>query len=363
VTRVPPVARVVALLIGVAWLPVRADVDKAHADFKAGRYLDAAAEMQAVVDRSPGYDYGYFFIGHCMLKMGHAPEAEVQFRRAIDIKPSRSEYYQGLAMALKAEADWARTIQATTEGLARGQDTPSRYALLKLRGYAYGALQRWERAVQDLEAARRIKQEPSVLLMLGKAYFSNGDFAAAVPPLLAGLSYAPEDATVLRLLAESYLRVAASDHNPTRKRLEYVESLGYAQRLTSIVPSDLDAIALIGRAALGAGRLAQAESVFLHVLQHDPRKCYAMVNLGRTYFAAERWTEAEAFLRKAAACAPRMAEVYETLGELYLKRGLTQAAADAFRRAEEIDPTDRNPRAFGAERHNPPGSIPVSGPR
>jgi len=361
--RRPTIVLSAALLVGAACLPARADADKAVADFKAGRYLDAAAEMQAIVDRSPGYDDGYYLIGLCMLRMGHPTEAENQFRRAIDIQPNRPAYYHGLGEALKAKADWARTIQATSEGLAHNPDPLTKFLLLKLRGSAWGALRRWGPAVRDLEAARRIKEEPSVLVTLAIAYFSTGAYSAAIPPLLTAMQQAPEDPTALRLLAESYLRIAGGETDPVKKQSEYVQSLEYARRLASVVQNNLEAIHLIGRAALGAGRLSQAESVFRYVLAHDPHQCYAMVNLGRTYFAAEQWAEAEVYLRRAAICAPRMGVVYETLGELYLRRGMTQAAAEAFRRAEEIDPTDLDPEAYGAERHNTPGSIPVSTPR
>ena len=92
-----------------------------------------------------------------------------------------------------------------------------------------------------------------------------------------------------------------------------------------------------------------------------PRQCYAMVNLGRTYFAAERWVEAEAYLRRAAACAPRMAVVYESLGELYLKLGRTQEAAAAFRRARRSSLRAGPGRLRGAA-ESPPGTIPVFRP-
>ncbi len=104
-------------------------------------------------------------------------------------------------------------------------------------------------------------------------------------------------------------------------------------------PGDLDAVNLVGRAALGAGQLGQAENVFRHVLANNPRQCYALANLGRTYMAAARWADAEVYLRSATGCAPRLTSVYESLGELYLRLGKPQEAADAFRRAEEIEPT------------------------
>jgi len=328
-----------ALSAYVSFRPARADADEALADFKAGRYLEASAEIQAVVDRTPAYDYGYFLLGHCMLKMRRAADAQLQFRRALILNPTRAEYYQGFALALNASGNWPLMIHATTDGIARATDPRTRAALLALRAYAWSALRRWKSAVRDLEEVQRTQAEPWVLAFLGKARFASGAWADAIPPLRQALEASPDDTVVLRLLAECSLRLAADEQDPVRKKFTYTQSLAYAQRLASVSPGDLDAVNLVGRAALGAGRLVQAENVFRHVLAHNPRQCYALANLGRTYMAAARWAEAEAYLRNATACAPRLTTVYESLGELYLQLGKPQEAADAFRRAEEIEPT------------------------
>ncbi len=349
------IAIAVALISGLGWSAAHADAQAALADFKAGRYLEAAAEIQAVVDRSPGYAYGYFLLGHCMLKMQRSADAELEFRRALRLDPTRAEYYQGVALALNASGNWAGAVRAATEGLARARDVRARYALLTLRGYAWGAQRRWIEAVRDLEAARLIRPETWVLAFLGRARFAIGAYASAIPPLLEVLPSVPDDPTVLRLLAESYLRLAGNETDPARKALAYGESLTYAQRLVSARPGDLGAVHLLGRTALGAGRLAQAENIFRHVLANDPRQCYAMVDLGRTYMGAARWAEAEAFLRNASACAPRMATIYESLGDLYLRLGKPEKAAAAFRHAEGIEPSQP-----AGERD---ATIPVSSPR
>jgi len=55
--------------------------------------------------------------------------------------------------------------------------------------------------------------------------------------------------------------------------------------------------------------------------------------------AAARWAEAEAYLRNATACAPRLTTVLREPRRTVLQLGKPQEAADAFRRAEEIEPT------------------------
>ena len=338
--RKAPAAVALALIAGVSTLPARADTQEALEAFKAGRYLEAAAELQAVVDRSPGYAYGYFLLGHCMLKMNRTHDAELEFRRALRYDPASADCYQGLALASNASGNWPLTIHATEAGLARARDPRMRYTLLALRGYAFCSLRRWNDAIHDFEAAQRIRSEPWLLVFLGRARFATGAYVDAVAPLRQVLSIAPDDPVVLRLLVECFLRLAADEPDAVRKRFDYLQSLDYAQRLASVIPADLDAVHLVGRAALGAGRLDQAENVFRHVLAINPRQCYALANLGRTYMATARWAEAEAYLRNASACAPRLTPVYESLGELYLELGNPQEAADAFRRAEEIEPTN-----------------------
>jgi tetratricopeptide (TPR) repeat protein len=344
-----------ALVAGVAWASARAGADEALAAYKAGRYLEAVAELQAVVDRTPGYDYGYFLLGHCMLKMGRASDAEIEFRRALRLDPSRPEYYQGFALALAASGNWPLTVRVSTDGLARAHDLRMRYALLALRGYAFAALRRWGDAARDIEEAQRTQSNPWILAFLGKVRFASGDYESAVVPLRQVLQSAPDDPSALRLLSESFLRIAADEPDAIRKRFDYLQSMAYAQRLASFLPDDLDVVHLVGRAALGAGRLDQAESVFRHVLFLNPRQCYAMANLARTYMAAARWAEAELYLRNASACAPRLTTVWESLGELYLQLGKPQEAAAAFRRVEEIEPTRRG--------NGRPGTISVFQPR
>ena len=339
-----------AVLLASTAPPVRADVPKALGDFKAGRYMEAAAELQAIVDRSPGDAFAYFLLGHCLLKMQHPGDAELRFRRAVELDP-KPEYFQGLAAALKTSADWQRVIQTTSDGLARATDPGNRFGLLVLRGFAYGAVNRWPDAIRDFDTAQTIRSEPWLSVMIGKAYFSMGDCERALPPFKDVLDQLDDDSEVLRLIAECDILRAGTEQNADRKRVFYVEALGYARQLATSHPGDVDAIHLVAKACLGAGDLVQAERLFLHVLSRQPRQCYAMVNLGRTYIALGRWNEAEATLVKAAGCAPRMRVVFETLGDLYMRRGLPQRALDAYGRAESLEPEPgvptipvRNPR-------------------
>src|SRR5262249_37628515 len=106
---------------------------------------------------------------------------------------------------------------------------------------------------------------------------------------------------------------------------------------------------------------------FRRVLALDPSRCYAMVDLGRALVALERWGDAEAALRQASLCAPRLGVVYETMGDLYLRQGMTHEAAAAFRQADDIQPGAPRPAPPRSERRGggrgTPAAIPVNGPK
>jgi tetratricopeptide (TPR) repeat protein len=339
----------------LAACPARAGVNEAFSALRAGKYLDAASEIQAVLDRSPSYAYGHFLLGHCLLKMRQANGALLEFQRAIELDASRAEFYQGQAMAWNAVGNWPKAIQAASDGLFITHDPRLRYALLALRTYSWSALGRWGDAVKDIEAADKIRSAPWSLVLLGKARFAMGDYENAIPPLMKSLEPDREEPNVLRLLAECHLRLATNGDDPRLKRFNYQQSLSYGVRLARLTPTDLAVLQLVGRAALGVGNLEQAESMFRHVLASQPRQCYALADLGRTLMASARWAEAEAYLLQAAACAPRLAAIYESLGDLYLKMGKPQEAAVAYWRVEALEPSRAG--------QPPPATVPVFAPR
>lgn len=358
--RVPALAVLAAVGV-LAATSARADLVSAMADFKAGRYLEAAAELQAIVDRSPGDAYGYFLLGHCALRMGRPADAELQFRRALMLDATKAAYFQGLALAFSAEAKWGRAVQVANDGLVRAKDPAEQFGLLTARGVAWEALGRLGDAARDFEAAQRIRPESWILLHLGKAYFAIHEYDRAIVVLRDALEAAPDDPVALRLLIESLLQRAGAEPDPERKRVLYADALETAQELARLATGDPDVAHIAGRAALGAGKLELAENLFHYVLALEPRQCYAMINLGRTYIALTRWDDAEAILRQAAACAPRLPVVFETLGSLYMSRGLTREAAAMFQRAEQIDPSRSDPLYPGTR--PPPPTISVGNPR
>jgi tetratricopeptide (TPR) repeat protein len=333
----PPVALAVLFLLGAG--AARADFDQAMGYFKAGKFLEAAAGFQGMVDGTPSYDYGHYMLGHCLLRTGRPGDAELSFRKAIELRADKPEYRHGLAVALKDQRRYVKALGALSEEERLVRDRRTAYAFLALRGYLFARLRRWGEAIGDLERALSLKRDPTLLDLVGKSYFALGRYDRAAAAFSAASDGAPGDSRPCRMLSESLLQLAAAVPDPARKRVLYTQAMAAAERLMRLQPGDPEAVSMMGRAALGAGRYAAAEAAFKSVLVVRPGACHVLVNLSRTLLALDRTDEAEAALNDASRCAPTMAEVPDGLGRVYFRQMKFAKALDAFRRAEEIRPS------------------------
>jgi Flp pilus assembly protein TadD len=63
-----------------------------RAYFRSGRYREAAAEFEAIVELSPINDYAHFCLGRSLQKLGRQSAAGRHFSLACGLRPERSDY-------------------------------------------------------------------------------------------------------------------------------------------------------------------------------------------------------------------------------------------------------------------------------
>ena len=257
-------------------------LDQGVSHFKSGKYAEAAAEFQTLVDSSPGYDYGYFMLGLSLLKMGKYQDAQDNIVKAIELNGDKFEYHNGLARVYFEQRSYAKAIAAlkTAEPLA-GNDQ-YKYVLYSMRGNSYAALEKWGDAVDDLEKARAINAgKASVLVTLGQSYYKLGYFDKAAAVFRQAVKVVPNDASTTQLLAECLINLGAEAKSDSAKSSLYKEALTYADKVLQAKPGSFESSNLVGRAALGAKNYPKAEQAFRKVLAQKPDYCYAMANLVR----------------------------------------------------------------------------------
>jgi tetratricopeptide (TPR) repeat protein len=314
---------------------VHAGLDEAMNDFKAGRYVEAAAGFQALVNRAPSYDFGYFMLGLSYFKLGRNDEAVANLQRAIELDGDEFNYYHALAGVKRAGGRSAEALAALNA--AEALVTPSNsLAFHSLRGFVRADLGKWAAAVDDLEQARAEASSSAVLEVLGIAYFKLGRPASAAPILRAAAALNPNNADTQRHLADSLIAMGQDAEDAAEKAALFSEAVQVATRYRDMRPEGFYGWNLVGKAALGAGAYEDAERAFDRVLELKPDWCYAMVNLARTFIARSEWTAAERASRDAIECAPRLAAGYESLGFALHKQVRLQEARAAYLKAQEI---------------------------
>jgi tetratricopeptide (TPR) repeat protein len=334
----------IAALLALVFAPAvwaNDSLNQGLSHFKSGKYAEAAAEFQTLVDSSPSYDYGYFMLGLSLLKMGKFKEADENIVKAIELNGDKFEYHNGLATVYFTQKNYAKAISAlkTSEPLASNDQY--KFALFSMRGNCYAALEKWADAVDDLEKAKAINAgQASVLVTLGQSYYKLGYFDKAAKVFRQAVKAVPSDTSTLQLLAESLINLGAEAKTDSEKASLYKEALGYAQKLQKAKPGSYESSNLVGRSALGAKDYPTAVKAFRGVLAQKADYCYAMANLGKTYIAQQNWGDAEQILKEASACAPRMSVVQESLGFALQKQGRLPEAIQAYERAYEIKPSE-----------------------
>jgi tetratricopeptide (TPR) repeat protein len=353
--KLPTHYAVMALLIGgllVAGVSnVMADFESGMNNFKAGKYVEAAAEFEAIVAESPEYDYGYYILGLCFLQMGKPGDAAKNFEQAIGLNGDKFEYYHGLAQAYGATKNHRKVVETLTTAEDLVEDK-YKYHFYSTRGKAYASMKKWSESIGDLEKAAAIKQSTPILSQIGKAYYKLRHYDKAAESFKKTLAIDPNDMVSQKLLAESLMNVGAEERNSARKKAHYSEALSVAEKYMAKNSGDFDAANLVGRAALGAQQYQKGLSAFEKALQIKPNYCFAMVNRSKCFIALEKWTEAESALNHAASCKPDLAVIHDSLGFVLRKQDKLEASLKSYEKAYAMNPSQTIKKSIDEVKYN-----------
>ena len=318
--------------------------------FKSGKYVEAAAEFQALVDEAPAYDYGYFMLGNSFVKMGKTEQAIGNFKQAIELNGEKYVYHNSLATAYQASRQFRMVVETLNkaESVLEDRYKPTFYTT---RGMAYYSLEKWSDAITDLEKAKSLKPTEAVHTALGVSYFKMGHHDKAASALEKALAKDPKNATNNQLLAESLLEVGKGKDG-SAKESAYNQALAAAERVLATKPGNFDAINLVGRAALGAGDYPKAEGSFSQALKLKPDYCYAMMNKAKAQIAQSKWTEAEGTLGQADKCDANNVLVHESLGFVLRKQKRLKESLVSYERANKLKPSASIRQAIDEVKHN-----------
>jgi tetratricopeptide (TPR) repeat protein len=314
----------------------------------AGDLKHAESVLNTVLAASPDEFHALNLLGIIRAQQRREPEAEVLFKRAIEIKPDFASAHVGLGMLYVQMAKPDQAIPEFQEALRLDPErADARSSLVDVwRDQAHAAVsQDPEKALALLLQARKtspndadvqydfgmVALRMSLLPDAKQAFQQTLKLRADDAKALYGLgrtqivlaNYEGAEATLLRYCA---LRPwDASGHYALGMTLAALQRSADArsqfEKSIEIQPMQTESYFQIGRIDLEAGNLPEAEAQFTRVLKRDPHHAGALAGMGRLRFQQKDYADAIDQLGKAIAADGSLREAHYYLGMTYARMG------------------------------------------
>ncbi|MBP1596298.1 MAG: tetratricopeptide repeat protein [Acidobacteria bacterium] len=293
-------AALYVLLAPAAAIPQ--DYKQAVAYYNQRQYDKAIQELKPFLDKNPDWESGHRLVGLCYLNLKNYALAIVELGRAVQLKSPAFVTYQALAQAYFNTDRLDNCIQTLTQGEPLAKTPSDEYSLHHLRGAAHYRLQRYDRAVEDLNQAVGIRATEWVdFSQLGVAYFNLDRYDEAIQALQKALTLKPGDAGTADVLGRAYFKQ--------------------------------------GVAALSAKQYNAALDLLRKAGAQAPNNGYVFYNTGEAYLFLNNMPEAEKAYAQARTLLPGNPDVLVRLGLVYERQKKWDLSLEAYRKANELNPS------------------------
>ena len=281
-----------------------ADYKQAVAYYMQGRYDKAIQELKPDLDQNPDWEFGHRLAGLSYLKLKNNALAISSLTRAVALKSKTFSTYLGLGQAYFNMQRYESCVDALNQGepflATEKEPEKEKYKLLQLRGYANYQLQKFNEAVNDLQAAIRITgTEWADYSQLGISFYNLKRDDEAIQALQKALALKAGHTITAEYLAKAYFRRGIS--------------------------------------ALSAKQYDQALDFLRKARDYNPKDGFVYYNMAEALIFQKNFSEAEKSLNQALEIMPRSAEVFQRLGLVYEKQKKWDLASTSYQKAYEIN--------------------------
>ncbi|HET8623196.1 MAG TPA: DUF4388 domain-containing protein [Gemmatimonadales bacterium] len=275
-------------------------------------------------------------LGIAFYKTAMLDEAQREFRRVADLRPSEGSapFYLGL-IALR-QGRWAEAEQSLRLAAEKGGPRPAALHDLGLALEQQGRLDEAEGAYGD--AAARARDDVRILVAWGIAALKRGDHAVALGRLARARELVGQETpSPLWFWAASLAHTGAGD----AENAVATARAGVSAHPGSAVLRNNLAVLLEA-----SGDLAGAEAELRAGLAEDPALPQISKNLADLFYRGGRYDEAFEAYERAAKLDPDLGDdLYFKLGNLAFKRGDHARARTSWERATQLNPGHQLARA------------------
>jgi putative PEP-CTERM system TPR-repeat lipoprotein len=287
--------------VGLAREAIASDPESPDARLATARALiakkdvvRAKAELDQLLDRFPDSAAVHLNMGLLQGLRNDQPLARKHFERALEIDPKMTDALGGLVMLDLAAK---RVPEALARVEARVAQNPS---------------------------------DPAALLLAARTYGMSGNGAKAEEYLKRLIQTNPDDLTPYAMLAQLYVSMGRLD-----------AALAEYESIAKRDPKPVGALTFAGIILQGQGKTADAQDRFERALKLDADAAVAANNLAWIYAQSDdRLDTAMDLAETAKRGLPDSAEVSDTLGYVYYRKGMVDLALPAFQQSLAKDPSN-----------------------
>lgn len=215
---------------------------------------------------APAVAAGYRNLGHFLLQLDRAPEAEVCFRKAVTLSGGGAKDQGNLGAALAALHRYDEATACYEKAIAL---MPGDAALHYNLGAAFHALGRWPEAAQEYGSANRLAPgEPRYLAALATSLHASGRDEQALAAWSQLLQLAPTNLEALHNIGAIY-----------REHGRLADAVQAYERAVEAVQGEVGPLMDLGLIQLDLGNTDKARECFCDILAREPRHAEAQYNL------------------------------------------------------------------------------------
>ena len=280
------------------------------------RPQEAVQQASEILTTQPNDHRARLLYARGLIGTGNAEAARGVLTRLIQDFPQDAEPQLQMAMLALSEKNFAQAIDILSKQRASG-DARTFAALAN----AYLNEKQFDQARAILHEGLDRWPGSSVLMeQLGDTEALSGNYALALSQYQKLLSVEPKSAVLRRRMAE--VLDIAGDHS---------RALAYYQQAHDLAPDDAAAAENLADALARAGHLDQASELYQAVAKAHPENAPALNNVA--FFLADSGGDLDEALRlakNALAVSPGQPSFSDTIGYIYLKKGMLDSAIQSF---------------------------------
>ena len=276
------------------------------ADRASGDAVDVLTEAVASKPRDPD---AHFRLAEALYRLRRYKEAEVHFQRVVALDSSHAQAYTGLGKLYGDQGDRTKALAALQQALALGDEAIAHYYL----GNFYASQGSYQQAISHYQQAieRRSDYEQAYINLAG-VYARQTEYSTAIQILTRGVAALPGSAELKFRLGWNY--------SVQGRHAAAVEQF---QQVIRLDPQRHQAYDFIARMYMAQEKREEAQQLLQQALAAHPDASALLARLGVLLLDAGNPVQASEYLERAIREDPDHAEAYYSLGQAYLRTGLS----------------------------------------